>query len=68
MVCVQYECPKCGKSGTTSTEYKRKTWQGVPAFVFECESCHEIIGITKRMKKPKDKSKKVVPVLDDDDD
>lgn len=65
-VCVNYECPNCGKSGNTTTEYKRKTWQGVPAFVFECIFCKEKIGITKKMKSPK--KGKGSSILDDDDD
>jgi len=50
---VKYKCPGCGNEGFATTEYKRKTWQGVPAFVFECSKCKEKIGITKKMKKPK---------------
>jgi len=56
-VCIDYECPNCSNKGITQTPYKRKTWKGVPAFVFECEKCHEKIGITKKMKAPKEKKK-----------
>ncbi|MEK6868761.1 MAG: hypothetical protein AABX74_00900, partial [Nanoarchaeota archaeon] len=27
---VQYKCPHCGNEGETTTEYKRKTFEGVP--------------------------------------
>jgi hypothetical protein len=60
---ISYTCPSCGKKGETTTPYKRKTWQGVPAFVFTCTACKEIIGITKKMKEPK---KKGAPAVDDD--
>ncbi len=50
---IIYTCPFCGSSGDTTTAYKRKTWQGVPAYVFECEKCGKKIGITKKMKEPK---------------
>ncbi len=54
---IQYTCPFCQHSGEASTEYKRKTWQGVKAYVFECESCENRIGVTKKMKQPKKKKK-----------
>ena len=54
---VEYICPKCKKSGEATAPFKRKTFQGVPAIVFECSSCKEKIGITKKMKATK-KSKK----------
>jgi predicted SprT family Zn-dependent metalloprotease len=50
---VKYTCPKCGKSGETTTEYKRKNFLGVPAFVFACVDCGEKIGLTKKMKEAK---------------
>ena len=52
---IKYKCPECGKEGETTTEYKRKTWKGVPAYVFKCVDCGEKIGITKKMKAPKKK-------------
>ena len=52
---IQYKCPHCGKSGETTTLYKRKSFMGVPAYVFACEHCKEKIGITKKMKVPKKK-------------
>ncbi len=55
---VIYTCPHCSHEGTATTEYKRKTFQGVPAYVFNCENCGEKIGITKKMKSKKEKKKK----------
>ena len=52
---VQYTCPYCGKSGEATTPYKRKSFKGVQAYVFECNDCGEKIGITKKMKVPKKK-------------
>ncbi len=52
---IKYTCPFCEHKGETTIPYKRKTWQGVKAFVFQCESCGEKIGITKKMKEPKKK-------------
>lgn len=66
-VCVDYECPACGNKAQATTPYKRKTWQGVPAYVFECGKCGEKIGITKKMKAPKKKGQKATPQLDEDD-
>jgi ssDNA-binding Zn-finger/Zn-ribbon topoisomerase 1 len=47
---VQYICPKCRHAGETTTEYKRKKFQGVSAFVFSCQTCGEKIPITKKLK------------------
>ena len=52
---VEYKCPYCGHEGETTSEYKRKTFEGVPSYVFECEKCHKKIGITKKLKEPKKK-------------
>jgi len=53
-----YTCPSCGKAGESAAPYKRKTFQGVPSFVVECEHCSEKIPLTKKMKEPKKKKKK----------
>lgn len=50
---VKYKCPHCGNEGETTTEYKRKSFQGVPAYVFTCDKCGEKIGLTKKMKNTK---------------
>ena len=47
---IIYTCPYCGNSGEATTEYKRKVWEGVPAYVFACGKCGKKIGITKKMK------------------
>ncbi|MFC1755615.1 hypothetical protein ACFL96_19875 [Thermoproteota archaeon] len=52
---VKYTCPHCGDEGDATTEFKRKTFEGVPAFVFVCNKCGEKIGISKKMKKSKKK-------------
>ena len=54
---VEYKCPNCGNESMTTTEYIRKTFEGVPSFVFACEKCEQKIGITKKMKKSKKKKK-----------
>ena len=60
-----YICPKCKKHGEATTEYKRKTFMGVPSFIISCQHCSEKIPITKKMKKPK---KKGAAPEDDDDE
>ena len=57
-VCAEYTCPHCDHEGIAEMPYKRKTFKGVKAFVFQCEECNEKIGITKRMSEPKKKKKK----------
>jgi predicted RNA-binding Zn-ribbon protein involved in translation (DUF1610 family) len=55
MLEAKYTCPHCGKEGTATTEYKRKTFEGVPSYVVVCEHCSGKIGITKKMKEGKKK-------------
>ncbi len=55
---VEYKCPQCGNEGETTTEYKRKTFEGVPSYVFECQKCQKKIGLTKKLKEAKKKVKK----------
>ncbi len=50
---VQYKCPHCGNEGEAITEYKRKVFEGIPSFVFECGKCNKKVGITKKMKSKK---------------
>ncbi|MBS3126963.1 hypothetical protein J4228_02235 [Candidatus Woesearchaeota archaeon] len=52
---AQYTCPSCGKEGESTTEYKRKNYQGVPSYLIVCEHCGEKIPITKKLKKIKKK-------------
>ncbi len=58
---VKYECPFCGKRGETTAPYKRRTWRGVQAYVFQCEFCKERIGITKKLKSPKSSGEAALP-------
>ena len=60
---IIYTCPKCQFQGETTAPFKRKTWQGVKAIVFECGKCKEKLGVTKKMKEGKKKGKE-----DPDDD
>ena len=50
---VEYRCPYCGNEGQTTTEYERKVFEGVPAFVFVCGKCGKKIGLTKKLKATK---------------
>ena len=52
---VDYKCPHCSFEGDTTTEYKRKSFEGVPSFVFECQKCRKKIGLAKKMKESKKK-------------
>ena len=47
---IKYTCQYCGHKGETTVPFKRKTFEGVPAVVFECSSCGKKMGITKKMK------------------
>lgn len=53
---IKYKSPYTGKEGEATCPFKRKTFQGVPAFVFEDQEGNKI-GITKKMKEPKKKKK-----------
>jgi DNA-directed RNA polymerase subunit RPC12/RpoP len=59
---IMYKCPYCGNEGEATTEYKRKKFQGVDAYIFTCQKCSQKIGITKKMKAIK---KKAEPALDE---
>lgn len=52
---VKYTCPYCGNVGEATTPYMRKTFEGVPSYVFECGKCGKKIGISKKMKAGKKK-------------
>ncbi len=45
-----YICPECKKPGESVFPYKRKSYKGVKALVFSCDSCGAKIPITKKMK------------------
>jgi len=55
---IIYTCPHCKHEGETVTPYKRKSFEGVKAIVFECQDCGKKIGITKKMAEGKKKKKK----------
>ena len=55
---IIYTCPFCKKQGETTASYKRKKFEGVDAIIFECQSCGNKIGVTKKMADPKKKKKK----------
>lgn len=50
MLNVEYKCPYCGDEGEATSEYKRRVFEGVPSYVFECRKCHKKIGLTKKLK------------------
>ena len=47
---AQYTCPECGKDGEGTTPYKRRNYQGVQAYIVECQHCRHLIPITKKLK------------------
>lgn len=53
--CASYTCPECKKEGEAEFPFKRKTYKGVKALVFDCEHCGASIPITKKMKEIKKK-------------
>ncbi len=52
---IEYKCPDCSNEGQTTAEYKRKVFEGIPSYVFECEKCNKKIGLTKKLKESKKK-------------
>ena len=50
---IKYTCPECGHKGETAVLFKRKTYQGMKAVVFQCEKCDAKIPITKKLKTKK---------------
>ena len=52
---IKYTCPECGNEDETVVPYKRKTFQGVKAVVFQCGKCNVKIPISKKMKDIKKK-------------
>ena len=56
---VQYKCPYCSYEGEAASEYKRKFFEGVPSYVFECGKCRKKIGLTKKMKGSKKKREEI---------
>ncbi len=54
---AEYKCPHCGNEGETTSGYQRKTFEGVPSYIFECQNCSKKIGLTKKLKEGKKKGK-----------
>ena len=50
---IEYKCQHCGNEGMTTSKYERKTFEGIPSYVFSCEKCNKTIGLTKKMKERK---------------
>ena len=55
---VEYKCPHCGHEGEATTEYQRKSFYGVKAYIFSCQKCGQKMGITQKLKEPKKKAAK----------
>ncbi len=47
---IAYTCPHCGHKGETQIPFKRKTFEGVKALVFQCDKCKGKVPITKKLK------------------
>jgi len=56
---VAYTCPHCQHKAETQIPYKRKTFEGVKALVFQCDKCKGKIPITKKMKQAGKKEEEV---------
>ena len=52
---IQYTNPQGTQLKKATSPYKRRTWKGMKAFVFENEFLGEKYGITKRLKTKKEK-------------
>lgn len=50
---AQYTCPSCKKKGESTAPYKRKTFQGIPSYVVECQHCGNKMPLTKKLKAKK---------------
>lgn len=47
---ISYTCTHCSHKGETTTPFKRKTFEGAKAIVFQCDKCKGKIPITKKLK------------------
>lgn len=65
---AKFTCPSCKKEGEGTTQYKRKSFQGVPSYVVSCPHCAAKIPITKKLKDPKGPKKKGAAAEEDMDD
>jgi len=50
---IEYTCPECKFEGQQQVPFKRKSYMGTKAILFECEKCKHKMAITKKMKDPK---------------
>lgn len=50
---VKYTCPYCNNTDEAVIDYKKKTFNGIPSYVFSCSKCAQKIAITKKMKEKK---------------
>ncbi len=58
---ISYTCPHCSNKGETTIPFKRKSFEGVKALVFQCDKCKGKIPITKKMKSVSKKDEADVP-------
>lgn len=58
---IAYTCPQCSNAGEVQIPFKRKTFEGVKALVFNCQKCNAKISVTKKMKVPRVKGRGQVP-------
>jgi len=47
---IQYTCPECKHAGEIQVPFKRKSYKGAKAIVFQCDKCEAKIAVTKKMK------------------
>jgi hypothetical protein len=47
---IAYTCLHCSNKGETQIPFKRKSFEGAKALVFQCDKCKGKIPITKKMK------------------
>lgn len=50
---IIYTCPTCGHSGETQVPFRRRSWNGVKAIVYQCGKCDAKLGVTKKMREGK---------------
>lgn len=49
---IKFMCPFCNEDGEATIPYKRRTFLGKPAYVFQCGACGEKLGLYKKMNVP----------------
>lgn len=58
---IAYTCMHCSNKGETTIPFKRKSFEGAKALVFQCDKCKGKIPITKKMKTVGKKDSEEVP-------